>query len=238
VANGPTGRTDPSGLVRIPFEFNAFIPGRLGLWFREPGQFIEGPEPTGPFEWGSGSQFKGDGRAAGQRGTSRISSTGWIESTEIGDIGAGEYGVIQRVGASHRRQWWGGIGWVDQTDTAGFDKDNASVYNDPPHRRPCSTTIMMEASAGYPFGSLPTPNIDYAVRFTFTVIAKNRIRVDINGFHDAFPDYEGLVGTNRFPAYYHPTTDKGPGPLNLNNPLLFRSKSVIVIAETPECCTR
>jgi hypothetical protein len=96
----------------------------------------------------------------------------------------------------------------------------------------------MEASAGYPFGSLPTPNIDYAVRFTFTVTAKNRIRVDINGFHDAFPDYEGLVGTNRFLAYHHPTTEKGPGLLNLNNPLLFRSKSVIVVAETSECCTR
>ena len=35
--DNPTDAVDPNGLRRIPFQFDAFIPGRLGQWLPEPG---------------------------------------------------------------------------------------------------------------------------------------------------------------------------------------------------------
>lgn len=221
---------DPSGEETIPFEFNAFINGKRGTWL---------PEPVISRFWAR--EFKTDGRRFGQRGTSRISTSGSIDSCAIG---SSEPSASTSVGTSHMRRrivsinpcglFCGTISgpWAEFSDTASLDKDSVkgSVSDNP-----CKSTVRIEASAGYPFAPA-SPIIDYDVTFEFTVSGQDEVTVTFSGSNNRFPDYEAIVefGSTRTPFYTYSSPDKGPGFGNLNSGVGGAGVAVIKVP-TPKC---
>jgi RHS repeat-associated protein len=77
--NDPVILVDPTGLRPIYFKFDAFIGSNVGGEYLPGGRWL--PEPSGLDFY-----LKTDDRAAGQPGTSRLHSEGWIESYDIGHL--------------------------------------------------------------------------------------------------------------------------------------------------------
>jgi hypothetical protein len=229
---------DPTGLETIGFEFNAFIgkgrgerPGAGMWWLREPGHIgVRVPE------------FSSDARGFGQVGTSRLFTTGSVESCAIGFQTPH---ASNNVGESHRRtpngyMWVFENGrrrivylWKYHSKTAPLDVDEVDGSFS---RMPCKSEVTFRASAGYPF-VMGSPNIDYEITFTFTVVGSDRVQVDVSGWHDQFPDYEAIlkVGGRRSVIYKRRSPDMGPGILNLNS-TTGASGSTVISVKTPACC--
>jgi YD repeat-containing protein len=209
---------DPSGLDGIRFQFAAFIGGWRGTWLPEPGAI-------GLVE------FKGDSRGFGASGSSRIRSTGFIDSCNIGSFRNPPIGV-NVVGASHRRiqdgvTLTGAPTFRHESATASLDVDTVSTKV----TFPCYSRIAFSASAGYPF-VVVAPNIDYNVQFHFHALA-DRVNVQVNGKHDAFPDYEVVVDGTVIYSYTSPYS--GPSPWNLGGGPEVPFVWTVVLAKKTHC---
>ncbi len=233
VRSRPLRWTDPSGLDPINFEFNAFIHGARGSWLQEPAPGI----PSWPWE------FKTDERGFGIVETSRLSTKGGIESCAIG---LGKPFSSSSVGASHRRQRILSQGCVSgalppehcyrysRPRTAALDVDwSKGSFSKPP----CISKISFGAGAAYPY--IPAaPQINYEITVTFEVVGADRVRVEVKGIHDDFPDYEAIVvvGGRRDILYKRMSPHAGPSPTNLgwNRTTVFRQWTYSV--PTPACC--
>jgi hypothetical protein len=123
--------------------------------------------------------------------------------------------------------------WKYHSKTAPLDVDEVDGSFS---RMPCKSEVTFRASAGYPF-VMGSPNIDYEITFTFTVVGSDRVQVDVSGWHDQFPDYEAIlkVGGRRSVIYKRRSPDMGPGILNLNS-TTGASGSTVISVKTPACC--
>jgi len=228
---------DSFGLRAIEFDFAAFIDDRFGTWLLEPGTYL--------FHLLQEYWYQGDNRKCGQAGTSRIQSTGSIESRQIG--GAQDANGKNTPGLSHRGHWVGTFHrrWVVDEKRTQLLVDYVKVSStrdlssSPPR---CTTVVEFKVEGDYPFiafgqGTSLVPHIDYDVRFEFTVIGKNRVSVTLSGVHDAFPSYDSNV--DKKCIYCNYTGFSGPGYLSLGgvNSLNFASKTWKLSAETAECCS-
>ena len=225
--DNPTDATDPSGLRRIPFQFDAFIPGRLGQWLLQPGC-------SGTTDW----HFKTDDREAGQPGTSRLISKGSIDSKNIGTATVANVLVVTNAGTSVRR-------WFNQMVDGEFpifhyESATATPKGPAPTVKStqtpvCETDVTIEAWASYPLGwvSYVAPSIYYKVTFSFVVVKKDTVRVVISATHSTFPDFEGSVDS-RFPRYVFHTADSGPTYSNLYWNRTSGTAQTVVTAETPK----
>jgi RHS repeat-associated protein len=215
-------KKDPSGLVPIEFQFNAFIssihdPDGDG-WIPEPG-------PFGII----GYHFSTDKRLAGTPGTSRISYKVSIDSCQIGkkpptfggSTGATHRGIIGEDGT---------VFLVD-TRTAEFHSNTGgTAYN-------CKSGWSGEMWASYPFGPPGfTPAITMGGTIDF-VAGADVVTVNYNLFHDHFPDYEVLVFVNGFLVFIDPDYSQYDTPLWLG---WWASKRQVGTTSlgvvTPKCC--
>ncbi len=214
VVSCPHQNLDPSGRRRVSFKFAAFIGNTFPKWIDEPAGFLY--------------EFSSDGRPFGQAGTSRLSSTGSVESEKLGFLNVESGFILTEAGESHRRnKLTGSISSKTAPTRKSVDLSNDKLK--------CRSEFLVVAAAAYPFTSV-APDIDYTVRITFQVIRKGVILATISGVHDSFPDYEALV--DGVLGYGYPTADPGPtlGNLSSLNPGVKFSRQWLVIAPTRACC--
>lgn len=230
VSNSPTDYSDPSGLIKINVEFNAFIGGFRGGWLVEPDP-VPGPPFVDRISWW---QFKTDGRGFGQSNhdivtpNSRIMSLGWFETSLIGSGSSSAAGGWSRAGLSHRRlvgrphnyNPWnvGQDAYVVRSETYVA----RSMINNPlasiTKNSACVTELKFCPSANYPFIS-QSPRIDYCVTFIAKDLGNGFVTFGFYGDHDGFPDYEAYISGVGY--YQHRSPHAGPTPLpnNLGPPM-------------------
>ncbi|HAR32073.1 MAG TPA: hypothetical protein DCR65_11145, partial [Gammaproteobacteria bacterium] len=230
-------RQDAAGTETIEVEFNAFIPGRLGVWLPEP--FLVG-------QWmlsGSVFQFRTDARDFGG-GSSRLKTVATIDSRDIGDPAAccarrgGLHAVSTSVGASHRLSLKPSNDPMAMLRSMTVKSQTAipTTRSDTRTDGHCWTKICAAAEAAYPFEPM-SPSIDYSICWTFTVAERDRVTVTLEGEHNQFPNYEGLVHSPlHYQQYMFDTAGTGPGFWNLSLWHSFAGLGISFEAETSPCC--
>ncbi|MEI7701694.1 MAG: RHS repeat-associated core domain-containing protein [Planctomycetia bacterium] len=233
--DGPAGFIDPSGLVAIRMQFNAFIHKNLGEWLWEP-------RPIPLIDEGNVSetfQFKGDMRDFGEKGSSRMSFNATIDSCSIGIARAGGR---HEMGLSHRRElmhcaacgkgYW--KYWESKKGMLQVDRVNS--YFD----GRCQTVIDGNASGAYPFVPVPeaiTPKIDYRVVFIINALHFDRVEVCVDGQHDRFPAFEAIAD-EKLLYQYDPKVHghNGPRPSNLSGYMMRIPPGSCVILDKQTRC--
>jgi hypothetical protein len=187
----------------------------LGKWFPEP--------PVGKVREVTDIYYceaKTDERGFGEEGTSRVHKEGTVTIASDGFKGASS---SQRIGVSHRRCETDEGGWEKQSARASLGGSMSAEASR------CQSKFDFVGAAAYPF--VPgSPNIDFDVSASVVVerIGNNSgVRVDFDGWHNAFPGYEGIVvinGTRHVVHRYMPE-DEGPTPVNLSASVSLDEKS-------------
>lgn len=226
VLNNPVQFIDALGLRPISVQFDAFIPGRLGAWIKEPFPYSLLPSP-----W----YFHGDERSFGG-GSARLHATAVVESLDIGKNAQSRGGYRNWnyphsfwSDPSERRRLENGS-WV--YDTPATATASGSAYMDDYRCR--SELRFVDVHAAYAYHQTLSPDIDFSVSFRFEAVGKNKVRVSVFGSHNLFPNYEGLVDSQIL--YFFDTAGSGPNVFNLNGATSFGPKSMTIDAETPNCC--
>ena len=223
----PSRLIDPSGFRPLSFTFDAFIHKRFGKWI---------PETPGAFWYFVQTDYRDFGELGG---TSKARSDGWIESSMIGSIGDAH--VSHTIGFSHRFPITDITAIESREGT--FARRSHAIYNTIGLNRipnVCNTVVRLTVTGRYAFNPWWLPGkIDYDVRFSFEVVGRNRVKITVNGVHDAFPNYEAIADDTLLYAFDTPWSGPALG-LTLGHLFgsnrLFVSKSIIVNAETPEEC--
>jgi hypothetical protein len=222
VLNNPASFIDALGLRPINVEFDAFIPGRLGSWLPEP-------FPFSPWF------FATDDRGFGG-GSARLHATATIESLDIGK-NAQPRGGFRNWNYPHKF-------WSDPSRRRKVE-NGAWVYDAPATATASGLSYLddykcrselrfVDVHAAYGYHQTLSPDIDFSVTFRFEVVGRNTVKVTAYGSHNRFPNYEGLVDSGLL--YSYDTSGSGPGLINLNTSTSFTSKSIIIDAETSDCC--
>ncbi len=223
VASRPTVLTNLEGLRPITTLFGAFISG--GPWL---------PEPVPGSPW----FFATDNRGFGG-GSYRLFGYGWVESSQLGRINRSNSNAWIGTGASVRRKPAPGGGWIYEsakaTPAGGARSKNTGR---------CSTIMIFDASASYPFfpsgGAFgrAVAGIDFRWIVEFTVVKKDVVGVSYWGWHDAFPDYEGFI--DKGSVYTYPTPFAGPtiGNLGPGGNVTIPGLGFTVNAKTPSWCCK
>ena len=216
VGNNPINLGDLLGLLEL--EFNAFIPGSLGKRLtgtvegqgrNVSGTWLPEPDPTSPWWFGTDNREFGGGNA---RLWSRSRE---IKVSELGNMeGAGKpfrsaSDLSKRI---RKKPILGNI--QSPNPILEFQQDNAHSTQTVKVKDEgaCTTKITVRAAGSYPFIDV-APDIDYEVTWTLKRVDKNKIEITIEGWHNGFPNYEGLVdGKN---IYEGPTLGTGPNLWNL-----------------------
>lgn len=229
----PAPAAAPSTPVRV--EFNAFIPGSLGVWLPEPGSV-------------TGCEFKTDVRGFGQVGTSRIHTEG---SFVVGAGGFSSCSAAEKVGASHQRcpyllphigfdtrtmqpvGYAPGSLWTEEERTA---RSRGSVGG---QCQPCGAHFDLIGKASYPFVPV-SPDIDFDIDVDVTAVG-GALDVQFSGTHNMFPAYEAIVeiGGMRSLVYTYMPTDTGPGFINLNTATRIpgTARQAFAVPGVPASCT-
>ena len=224
VGNDPVGRWDYLGLFAFGLEFNAFIPGSLGMTIPgESGTWISENRVTfagsTSVEFGTSPYwFKTDGRGFGG-GSSRLKSFAWMNSNDVGNLKSREGSLfLSHADASHRIRRAASLG-------GAYTWGNVETRTATAHARervkdisPCESEVTIYARAGYPF--IPqSPSIEYEITWKLKRGATSReLVVEVSGWHRGFPFYEGFVnqrGASRNSIYSFATTDQGPSVMSL-----------------------
>ncbi len=244
----PTGTIDPSGLIPVRFEFNAFINKRIG-------KFHNGRYWTAfPFGW----VFKiitlphiraelwasTNDRGHGEPGTSKHTSWATCESAALGDPSACNTAVRMGTSAVLIVRYSKFTG----EQLSSFVIPKLGVYRMPPvhfanRLGPCANRAVFLISACT--GFLPASQrsrktcIDYQIFVDFFVVAPGRVGIRLQGNHDMFPDYEALVlapGPRKlFWRYTTPFKAIDAGGLDIQTG--WRQLSYTEVdAPTPPCC--
>lgn len=223
----PTGTftsLDPSGLIPIELEFNAFIPSWIGRsmsswwgssyasqsgnWFQPPGHVQR---------WLVNTDDRGFGG-----GKSRIYSRGTIESSEIGNLESKE-GSIFTTGSDPtvrvRRPWFG-TSLVTQSATSA--PREIEEVEDISH---CESIVRVWVGGKYPFSGLfgtqygnVAPSINYEAEFKLRKDEPDGSEgfASLSGGHNNFPAYEGRIRSDWVYSYNPTSTSNfGPGIWNL-----------------------
>ncbi len=222
----PVASVDPSGWKPVIFEFNAFIPGRIGGWFRDPWPLVN-------------CESKGDSRGFGG-GTARLRCRGTIETTTFQVSGPRCYSD-----ASHRRCFSLTTGKLEAE--VGTGHPTYRVFFTRSAWEPCKVSVHVFASVRHPL--IPVaPTVDVAVVWTITASpkkGKDMVRFTVVGSHDAFPNYEAVLleacqqpDNERLLAqvYACDTPDSGPTPVNLNSTVEFPEHRADITANLAQVC--
>jgi len=220
----PNG-VDPSGSFAINLKFSAFIPTANGMsvrnnplaavkWLYEPGQtYIWYPY-----------MFSTDNRdKAGEAGTSRLKTLGYVESAKIGNLEGAKY-TKSFSDPSHQIQvsYRAGQGWSPfylpgtlRQKTAKAPGRETVVDIKPcaigDDQSDCLSVITVSAEGTYPFRI--GPPINYTVKW-FLKKECGQVSVRSEGSHNLFPAYENIANTKLL--YSDPVdADEGPGLWNL-----------------------
>jgi hypothetical protein len=245
VGNRPVQYTDPNSLEKIWFEFHGFIPGKDGVKFpaKHEHNRVDGTWLAAPDLW----YYATDNRGFGG-GSSRVHYRGWIESTKIGKIGDGDWEARSGTSGSTRVREVNdeslGGGWElvkEQMDSKVRGSAQKHNGND-------GTVIRITATGGDPFLEPFAPNLDFTVDFRFDCDPKrpDKVRVTVNGTHDAYPSFEAIVTTAasslRSPIYVGTSLYKADQPfksffsslvVGLNTTMMFKGRTEYVDATPP-----
>ena len=228
--SNPATRVDASGLRPIPFKFDAFIPGRLGTWLPEPfpisvlGSILERTDAKPDSRVRRASTARGGSSptisaisSLGPKGR-RSTRSPWPVIRAIVGIG------LECTGSTRPRR---------RMDLAGRHEDRSAVGQERDgFRRPLRKHNLNHGRRKLSIRWGALPNIDYSVQFRFHVNGNGNVRVRVAGTHDAFPDYEALLDNGPQPLYAYKTAGDGPGVINLNTTVPFRTDDVMVSAPT------
>lgn len=204
-SNNPMTKTDPSGLLAVRFEFNAFIPRRLFVLFHGGRHWI----PTGtlpPFRspWDYANSDERDLKDK-VRGSAKHWSYATIDSMDIGKPRpTGNPIVSEKFGYSIAGRFRNG-GWQQRGPVIGHSgqRDRNQLYAWP--EPPCVSKARFYIQACTAFLPLALQTeafcINYDITVTFEALGDDRVIVNFTGTHDLFPDYEAWVWTAK--EQYH-----------------------------------
>ena len=233
VDSSPVGNVDAEGLRKISFAFDAFINGnRRGHWLPMP---YSGGAAKVLTDWRGFGGFNPHG-GPGADGNARLYSYGWVNSCDIGHLGAGDFSAKSADGISELK-------WklqFMQVHLAGsltgraypqsyFYRTDYGVWNpitqsygitQVPYKienvSPSESRVLFDVYASFPLVPF-SPAIEYKIAFDFRRANANHVNVTLTGEHTPFPDFEGYV--NGQLIYHAESPDKGPNRKDLG----FRS---------------
>jgi hypothetical protein len=198
----------------------AFIPlsfGDAASWDEPPGEPYQSLRwSEQPLNWSPGSVkwfFSTDNReTAGSASSSRLFSTGSINTSAIGDfeelanVFSTDTGVTHRVSTIQTYEL---KAYKNTIETGKADPSFEETRADGPTGK---SMVAIAAGASYPFVYI-APEINYDVAFTFEKVEKNGTKINFGGWHDAFPAFEIIINGEVVHCFYSP--DEGPTPWNL-----------------------
>lgn len=247
---GPIGTETPvfpaqiaSSVAALNIVFDAFIPGTLGASFESyehprdlknqvtfdaalkavPGTWLEEP---GTFSaYGTGPWcYATDNRGFGG-GSHRVGFQGAIPRSDIGSLASkGNLFTHDTSGSEHVR--WLHTGYL--TSKGEIGKLEGPIKKSAPvsstetkvDNSVSESIVIVKGSAGYPFKAA-SPDIDYTVIFVFKRDPGGQIAVRFEISNNKFPYYELLI--NGGTVWTYTSSDTGPGPINLNRTVTFKS---------------
>ena len=207
---GNDGLNSVDLLGNIKLEFNAFIPGSLGIRVNDAsGTWIPEPDPTSTWYFGTDNRNFGGG-------SSRVKSVSRdIKESEIGKLEGKDDIFKTTAGASKRIRKAPILGNISSQNPIIESQSRTASARQTVKIKDvdaCTSKIKVKASGSYPFINI-APDINYKVTFTLKKAGGGKIEVIAEGSHNEFPAYEALVdGAN---IYEYMTLGSGPTLWNL-----------------------